>query len=286
MTCSPCRPRMAGVPAHLGRQPGLDSGGLAIGLAADRPSLRRGDGASRARGRIGKARRPGSTASCRQIHARALSHECLHYRRCETGSWEMVIGLEVHAQVIGQARNCSPVRRPAYGGEPNTNVSLVDAALPGMLPVTEPRYCVEQAVKHRPRVWRAEINRLMSRVRAEELFLRRPAAGLPDQPVCPPDRRRRRTSRSSCRRRDPATIGVTRLHLEQDAGKSLHDQDATEALVHRPEPLRRGADGDRVGARHALTRGGRRPICASCAPSCAISAPATATWRKAPCAAT
>ena len=87
------------------------------------------------------------------------------------------------------------------------------------------------------------------------------------------------------RRRDASTVGIERLHLEQDAGKSLHDQHPT-MILRRSQPLRRGADGDRVEARHALGRGGARPTSPSCARSCAISAPATATWRRASCAPT
>ena len=83
----------------------------------------------------------------------------------------------------------------------------------------------------------------------------------------------------------PREVGITRLHLEQDAGKSLHDQHAERDLC-RPEPRRHRADGDRLRARPAQRRGGRRSICASCARYCAISGPATATWRKARCAAT
>ncbi|MDJ0937620.1 MAG: Asp-tRNA(Asn)/Glu-tRNA(Gln) amidotransferase GatCAB subunit B, partial [Kiloniellales bacterium] len=63
----------------------------------------------------------------------------------QTGSWEMVIGLEVHAQVISEAKLFSGAAT-AFGAEPNTQVSLVDAALPGMLPVLN-RACVEQAIK-------------------------------------------------------------------------------------------------------------------------------------------
>src|SRR6201992_443236 len=62
-----------------------------------------------------------------------------------TGDWEMVIGMEVHAQVTSNAKLFSGASA-AYGGDPNSHVSLVDAAMPGMLPVIN-KYCVEQAVK-------------------------------------------------------------------------------------------------------------------------------------------
>ncbi len=75
----------------------------------------------------------------------------------ETGSWEMVIGLEVHAQVTANTKLFSGAPT-SFGGEPNTNVSLVDAAMPGMLPVLN-EYCVEQAVKTGLGLG-AEINRL------------------------------------------------------------------------------------------------------------------------------
>ena len=63
----------------------------------------------------------------------------------KTGEWEIVIGLEVHAQVVSQAKLFSGAST-AFGAEPNTQVSFVDAAFPGMLPVIN-AYCVEQAVK-------------------------------------------------------------------------------------------------------------------------------------------
>src|ERR1700724_1654934 len=62
-----------------------------------------------------------------------------------TGQWEIVIGLEVHAQIVAKAKLFSGAA-PAFGAEPNTQVSTVDAAFPGMLPVIN-RHCVEQAVK-------------------------------------------------------------------------------------------------------------------------------------------
>ena len=84
---------------------------------------------------------------------------------------------------------------------------------------------------------------------------------------------------------ETVTVGIERLHLEQDAGKSLHDQHP-DHVVRRSQPLRRGADGDRVEAGSALRRGGQGLSSPSCARSCAISAPATATWRRAACAPT
>src|ERR1044071_113211 len=68
-----------------------------------------------------------------------------HFIKGETGDWELVIGLEVHAQVISNAKLFSGAPT-AFGAEPNTQVSLVDAAMPGMLPVINME-CVKQAVK-------------------------------------------------------------------------------------------------------------------------------------------
>ena len=115
----------------------------------------------------------------------------------------------------------------AFGGEPNAHVSLVDAAMPGMLPVINEE-CVEQAVRTGLGL-KAQINHALG-LRPEELLLSRPAAGLSDQPVQEPDRRRGRGHR----RRDgdeQITVGIERLHLEQDAGKSLHDQPPTMSFV-------------------------------------------------------
>ena len=135
--------------------------------------------------------------------------------------------MEVHAQVTSQAKLFSGAST-AFGGEPNSHVSLVDAAMPGMLPVINEE-CVAQAVRTGLGL-KAKIN-LQIGVRPQELFLSRPAAGLPDQPVQVADRRRGRGRRSTCRTARPFTVGIERLHLEQDAGKSLHDQHPTMSFV-------------------------------------------------------
>ncbi|HET6467092.1 MAG TPA: Asp-tRNA(Asn)/Glu-tRNA(Gln) amidotransferase GatCAB subunit B, partial [Geminicoccaceae bacterium] len=75
----------------------------------------------------------------------------------DTGAWEIVVGLEVHAQVISNAKLCSGAAAD-YGAEPNTQVSPIDAGMPGMLPVINQR-CVEQAVRTGLGL-KAEINRL------------------------------------------------------------------------------------------------------------------------------
>ena len=136
-----------------------------------------------------------------------------------TGKWETVIGLEVHAQVVSKAKLFSGAATD-FGAEPNTQVSPVDAAFPGMLPVIN-RHCVEQAVKTGLGL-DAEINLASVFERKNYFYPDLPAGYQISQYLQPvvghgrvsldmPDGTRRE-------------IGITRLHLEQDAGKSLHDQ--------------------------------------------------------------
>ena len=169
-----------------------------------------------------------------------------------SGAWEVVIGLEVHAQVISQSKLFSGAAT-AFGAEPNTQVSFVDAGFPGMLPVIEPR--VRGASRaHRARARGA--GQPGQPVRPQELFLRRPAGRLSDQPVRAPDRRRRRgrgrarRRQQQAHRRHPA---ASRAGRRQVAARPARDQE-----LHRPQPLRRRADGDRQRARHAQPGGGRR----------------------------
>jgi aspartyl-tRNA(Asn)/glutamyl-tRNA(Gln) amidotransferase subunit B len=137
----------------------------------------------------------------------------------ETGDWETVIGLEVHAQVISKAKLFSGAATD-FGAEPNTQVSPVDAAFPGMLPVIN-RFCVEQAVKTGLGL-DAEI-KLTSVFDRKNYFYPDLPAGYQisqyQQPVVG-------RGKVVLDMRDGTTreIGITRLHLEQDAGKSLHDQ--------------------------------------------------------------
>jgi aspartyl-tRNA(Asn)/glutamyl-tRNA(Gln) amidotransferase subunit B len=136
-----------------------------------------------------------------------------------TGTWETVIGLEVHAQVVSQAKLFSGAAT-AFGAEPNTQVSPVDAAFPGMLPVIN-RDCVEQAVRTGLGL-DAQINLRSVFDRKNYFYPDLPAGYQISQYLQPvvghgrvlldmPDGKVRE-------------IGITRLHLEQDAGKSLHDQ--------------------------------------------------------------
>jgi aspartyl-tRNA(Asn)/glutamyl-tRNA(Gln) amidotransferase subunit B len=142
-----------------------------------------------------------------------------------TGDWEVVIGMEVHAQVTSRAKLFSGAST-AFGGEPNSHVSLVDAAMPGMLPVINAE-CVAQAV-------RTGLG-LNARINLRSVFDRKnyfypdlpqgyqisqyksPVVGEGEVTVDLPDH--------------SITVGIERLHLEQDAGKSLHDQHPSMSFV-------------------------------------------------------
>jgi len=143
-----------------------------------------------------------------------------HLLEGATGPWEMVIGLEVHAQVISQAKLFSGAAT-AFGSEPNTQVSPVDAAMPGMLPVIN-RFCVEQAVKTGLALG-ARINLTSIFDRKNYFYPDLPAGYQISQyknPIVGAG-----TIQIDFKDRPSRTIGITRLHLEQDAGKSLHDID-------------------------------------------------------------
>ena len=143
-----------------------------------------------------------------------------------TGDWEVVIGMEVHAQVTSQAKLFSGAST-AFGGEPNAHVSLIDAAMPGMLPVINEE-CVRQAVRTGLGL-KAKIN-LKSVFDRKNYFYpdlpqgyqisqyKSPIVGEGEVVVDMPDG-------------ETARIGIERLHLEQDAGKLLHDQHASMSLV-------------------------------------------------------
>jgi len=143
-----------------------------------------------------------------------------------TGDFEVVIGLEVHAQVTSNAKLFSGAST-AFGGEPNSHVSLVDAALPGMLPVIN-KECVAQAVRTGLGL-KAKIN-LTSVFDRKNYFYpdlpqgyqisqyKQPVVGEGIVTVALPDG-------------ETIDVGIERLHLEQDAGKSIHDQHATMSLV-------------------------------------------------------
>ncbi len=144
----------------------------------------------------------------------------------ETGDWEVVIGLEVHAQVISEAKLFSGAAT-AFGAEPNTQVSLVDAAFPGMLPVIN-KHCVEQAVKTGLGI-DAQINLVSVFDRKNYFYADLPAGYQISQytrPIVGKGKLAIDMDDGSTRE-----IGITRLHLEQDAGKSLHDQHPSHTYV-------------------------------------------------------
>src|SRR5436309_5009249 len=143
-----------------------------------------------------------------------------------TGKWEIVIGLEVHAQAIAEAKLFSGAAT-AFGAAPNTQVSTVDAAFPGMLPVIN-RRCVEQAVRTGLGL-NAEINLFSVFDRKNYFYPDLPAGYQISQYLQPVVGR----GVVELDMPDGATrqIGITRLHLEQDAGKSLQDQHPRETYV-------------------------------------------------------
>jgi aspartyl-tRNA(Asn)/glutamyl-tRNA(Gln) amidotransferase subunit B len=143
-----------------------------------------------------------------------------------TGTWEVVCGLEVHAQVISNAKLFSGAATE-FGALPNSQVSLVDAAFPGMLPVLN-RECVAQAVRTGLGL-KAQIN-LWSRFDRKNYFY----ADLPQgyqisqfaHPIVGEGQVEITLADGSTK-----LIGITRLHLEQDAGKSMHDQDPAKSHI-------------------------------------------------------
>ncbi len=143
-----------------------------------------------------------------------------------TGAWEVVVGLEVHAQVTSAAKLFSGASTE-YGAPPNSQVSFVDAAFPGMLPVVN-RECVAQAVRTGLGL-EAQIN-VMSRFDRKNYFYADLPAGYQisqfEHPIVGAGIVAIELPDGSTRQ-----IGVTRLHLEQDAGKSLHDQDPSRSFI-------------------------------------------------------
>ncbi len=148
------------------------------------------------------------------------------YIEGHNGPWEVVLGLEVHAQVISRSKLFSGAATD-FGAEPNSQVSFVDAAFPGMLPVIN-GFCVEQAVKTGLGL-NAKINYRSVFDRKNYFYADLPAGYQISQYLQPivgkgiividlPDGRSRE-------------VGITRLHLEQDAGKSLHDQHPAKTYV-------------------------------------------------------
>ena len=148
----------------------------------------------------------------------------------ETGEWEVVVGLEVHAQITATASKLFSGAATAFGAEPNTQVSLIDAAMPGMLPVPN-KECIRQAVRTGMAL-EAKINR-WSRFDRKNYFyadlpqgyqisqLFHPLVGEGEVEVLLDEK-----DESSAKR-----IGIERIHVEQDAGKLMHDQHPTMSYV-------------------------------------------------------
>jgi aspartyl/glutamyl-tRNA(Asn/Gln) amidotransferase, B subunit len=143
-----------------------------------------------------------------------------------TGDWEVIIGMEIHAQVTSRSKLFSGASTE-FGGEPNDHVSLVDAAMPGMLPVINEE-CVKQAIRTGLGL-KAQIN-LTSVFDRKNYFYpdlpqgyqisqyKSPIVGEGEVLVDMPDG-------------EQISVGIERLHLEQDAGKSLHDQHPSMSYV-------------------------------------------------------
>jgi aspartyl-tRNA(Asn)/glutamyl-tRNA(Gln) amidotransferase subunit B len=143
-----------------------------------------------------------------------------------TGPWEIVVGLEVHAQITSRAKLFSGASA-AFGGEPNAQVSPIDAGMPGMLPSVN-RYCIEQAVKTGLGL-AAEINRVSVFERKNYFYPDLPNGYQISQYAEPLVGRGALTiDLPDASTRD---VGITRLHVEMDAGKSLHDVRPDATLV-------------------------------------------------------
>ena len=144
----------------------------------------------------------------------------------DTGIWEMVIGLEIHAQISSKSKLFSGASA-SFGSDANSSVSLVDAAMPGMLPVIN-KFCVEQAVKTGLAL-NAQINNTSVFDRKNYFYadlpqgyqisqFTKPIVGEGEIVIDLDDG-------------NQTIIGIERLHLEQDAGKSLHDQHPTKSFI-------------------------------------------------------
>src|SRR5215831_7860992 len=143
-----------------------------------------------------------------------------------TGDWEVVIGMEVHAQVNSNSKLFSGASTE-FGGEPNSHVSLVDAAMPGMLPVINEE-CVRQAVRTGLGL-NAKINHRSVFDRKNYFYPDSPQGYQISQYKQPIVGEGEVTVELDGG--NTATIGIERLHLEQDAGKSLHDQSPSMSYV-------------------------------------------------------
>lgn len=144
-----------------------------------------------------------------------------------TGDWEIIIGLEIHAQVTSKAKLFSGASAE-YGGDPNAHVSLVDAAMPGMLPVINEE-CVKQAIRSGLGL-NAQIN-LRSVFDRKNYFYPDLPQGYQISQYKSPIVGEGKVIVDLPESGGQITVGIERLHLEQDAGKSLHDQSPTMSFV-------------------------------------------------------
>ena len=186
-----------------------------------------------------------------------------------TGDWEVIIGLEVHAQVTSNSKLFSGAST-GFGKSANSNVSLVDAAMPGMLPVINEE-CVAQAVRTGLGL-KAQINKRSVFDRKNYFYPDLPQGYQISQYKDPivgegeiiisvgPDRQGQF---------EDIEIGIERLHLEQDAGKSMHDQHPS--MSCRSEPLRLAHDGRSSQPNIALGRRGQGLCHQLRSRSCALS---------------
>ncbi|MBP7189758.1 MAG: Asp-tRNA(Asn)/Glu-tRNA(Gln) amidotransferase subunit GatB [Rickettsiaceae bacterium] len=148
------------------------------------------------------------------------------YIEGNTGKWEYVIGLEVHAQVSSKSKLFSGAATE-FGAAPNSQVSLVDAAMPGMLPVLN-RYCVDQAIKTGLGI-KARINKYSVFDRKNYFYADLPQGYQISQfyhPIVQEGEIYIKTEDGEDKK-----IRVNRIHLEQDAGKSMHDQSPNNTYI-------------------------------------------------------
>ena len=172
------------------------------------------------------ARRPMLRLRCKLDRMMSTTARPSKFLKGATGDWEVVVGMEIHAQVTSRSKLFSGASTE-FGGEPNSHVSLVDAAMPGMLPVINEE-CVRQAIRTGLGL-KAQINQSSTFDRKNYFYPDLPqgyqisqykspivGAGEVIVDVSPTEQ---------------IKVGIERLHLEQDAGKSLHDQSATMSFV-------------------------------------------------------
>jgi aspartyl-tRNA(Asn)/glutamyl-tRNA(Gln) amidotransferase subunit B len=148
------------------------------------------------------------------------------YIEGNTGKWEYVIGLEIHAQVDSNSKLFSG-SSTEFGAKPNSQVSNVDAAMPGMLPVLN-KYCVEQAIKTGLGIG-GQINKYSAFDRKNYFYADLPQGYQISQfyhPIVEHGMMMVQTESG-----DMKKIRINRIHLEQDAGKSMHDQSPTSTFI-------------------------------------------------------